>query len=641
MSTLKRRFPIGAEPMAEGGTHFRVWAPARERVSVVERQLASKAPGRSALLEREPNGYHSGLVEWLKPGALYGFQLDSDEASYPDPASRFQPEGPHGPSQIVEPHAFRWHDQEFKGFRRGPHAIYECHVGTFTKAGTYCAATEQLSELAELGITLLELMPLGDFPGRFGWGYDGVNLFAPTRLYGTPDELRTLVDRAHALGMCVILDVVYNHVGPIGNYLGQFSRDYVSRRHKSEWGDPINFDGENAGPVREFFVQNARYWIEEFHFDGLRLDATQSIIDCSPEHVIGELTQAARDAGEALGKQIFVVSENEPQQSSLVRPRAAGGQGNDALWNDDFHHSAHVALTGQREAYYSDYRGTAQELLSGLKWGYLFQGQHYFWQQQCRGEPALDLGASAFVTYLQNHDQVANSATGARAHTLSDAGTLRALTALLLLSPPTPMLFQGQEFAASAPFLFFADLEDPERAKQVNESRAEFLAQFPSIADEQVRARLVDIADPATFERCKLDLAERVTHSAVYTFHRDLLSLRKRDPAFSACDARSMHGAVLGERTLVLRFFCAQGDRLLICNLADDLDLKPAPEPLLAPPSGCGWAKLLSTDDPRYGGTGAGQVWKDGVWHLPARSTQVLEARATPPAEPDASKEKL
>jgi maltooligosyltrehalose trehalohydrolase len=608
-------------------------------VSVVERRLASNAPGRSALLEREASGYHSGRVEWLGPGALYGFQLDSDETLYPDPASRFQPEGPEGPSQIIDPHAFRWHDQGFKGFQRGSNAIYECHVGTFTQAGSYRAATEQLSELAELGITLLELMPLADFPGRFGWGYDGVNLFAPTRLYGTPDELRALVDRAHALGLCVILDVVYNHVGPIGNYLGQFSRDYVSRRHQNEWGDPINFDGENAGPVREFFVQNARYWIEEFHFDGLRLDATQSILDDSKEHVIGELTQAARAAGETLGKPIFIVSENEPQQSSLARPLSAGGQGGDALWNDDFHHTAHVALTGQREAYYSDYRGTAQELLSALKWGFLFQGQHYFWQQKCRGAPALDLGASAFVTYLQNHDQVANSATGARAHVLASPGALRALTALFLLSPPTPLLFQGQEFAASAPFLFFADLEDPERAKQVNRDRAKFLAQFPSIAEERVRAQLPDVADPRTFERCKLDFSERVTHAEAYDFHRDLLSLRKRDPAFSSCDAQALHGAVLGERALLLRFFCSQGDRLLICNLAEDLELRPAPEPLLAPPPGRGWAMLLSSDDPRYGGTGAGEIWKDGRWRLPARSTQVLVARATERDELDPSKE--
>jgi maltooligosyltrehalose trehalohydrolase len=471
-------------------------------------------------------------------------------------------------------------------------------------------------------------MPLADFPGRFGWGYDGVNLYAPTRLYGTPDELRSLVNTAHELGLNVILDVVYNHIGPIGNYLKQFSPDYFSRRYKNEWGDPINFDDENSQAVREFFVQNARYWLEEFHFDGLRLDATQCMFDSSSQHVIAEVIAAARAAGRALGKQIFVTSENEPQEARIARSPDVDGYGCDALWNDDFHHAARVALTGRHEAYYSDYRGSAQELISALKWGYLYQGQHYLWQKDRRGKPALDLKAKSFVVYIQNHDQVANSATGARIHTLTSSDALRAMTALFLLSPPTPMLFQGQEFAASTPFFYFADSEDPEWAKQINAGRREFLSQFPSIADDRVGSLIPDASDPATFERSKLDLEERVSHAEIYALHRDLLHLRQEDPVFRSCDRDALHGSVLGERALLLRFLSEQGDRLLLCNLGDDLELRPAPEPLLAPPADCQWSPLFSSDDPRYGGRGAGNVHDQGAWLLPARSTQVFMAEA-------------
>lgn len=638
MSRAERRLPIGAEPNAERGTHFRVWAPARERVTVVERWLGSKTPGKSQTLEREASGYHSAWVKALGAGSLYSLQLDSAAELYPDPASRFQPEGPDGPSQIVDASAFRWSDRGFDGIEKRPHAIYECHIGTFTRAGTYRAAAEQLEGLAELGITMLELMPLADFAGRFGWGYDGVNFYAPTRLYGTPDDLRMLVDRAHALDLSVILDVVYNHVGPIGNYLEPFCSDYFSKKHQTEWGESLNFDGENCGGAREFVAQNARYWIEEFHFDGLRLDATQSILDDSTEHVIAQVVAAARSAGRALGKSVYVVSENEPQQTAIVRPASAGGYGGDALWNDDFHHSATVALTGRHEAYYSDYRGTAQELLSALKWGFLFQGQHYFWQKHCRGQPGLDLPASSFVTYLQNHDQVANSATGERIQALTSADALRALTALFLLSPPTPMLFQGQEFAASSPFLYFADCEDAGRAEQVKRGRAEFLAQFPSSAAIEISSRLSDPSDPKTFERCKLDFAERASHAAVYAFHRDLLQLRKRDPVFKTCDRDAMHGATLARDALVLRFFSSRGDRLIVCNLGKDLELRPIAEPLLAPPPNSAWVPLLSTDDPRYAGHGCGKVLEAGLWKLPARSTQVFSAEALAGDAPEASK---
>jgi maltooligosyltrehalose trehalohydrolase len=293
---------------------------------------------------------------------------------------------------------------------------------------------------------------VAEFAGRFGWGFDGVDLYPPTRLYGAPDDMRAFVDAAHRIGLGVILDVVYNHLGPSGNYLPQFSERYFSDKYGTEWGEPFNYDGEDSAPVREFIVANAGYWIAEFHLDGLRLDATQSMHDASPEHVLAAIGREARRA--AGPRSIVLVAENEPQETRLVRPPEEGGYGLDALWNDDFHHSAMVALTGRSEAYYSDTRGEPQELISAVKYGYLFQGQHYDWQRDRRGTPAWGLAPTAFVTFLQNHDQVANSAHGLRGHELTSPGRWRAMTALLLLSPGTPMLFQGQEFSASAPFLF-------------------------------------------------------------------------------------------------------------------------------------------------------------------------------------------
>ena len=321
-------------------------------------------------------------------------------------------------------------------------------------------------------------MPVADFPGRFGWGYDGVNLFAPTRLYGRPDDFRQFVDQAHANGLAVILDVVYNHIGPDGNYLAAFSDAYFTDRYLNEWGEAINFDGPDAGPSREFFIANAGYWIDEYHLDGLRLDATQQMFDSSPTHILTEIGQRVREM--ARGRATIISSENEPQETKIVRPVEQGGYGLDALWNDDFHHSAMVALTGRNEAYYTDYHGTPQELISAVKYGYLYQGQHYSWQKQRRGTPALDLAPSVFVSFIQNHDQVANTARGERVHTQTSPGRYRAMTALMLLAPATPMLFQGQEIAASAPFLYFCD-HDPELASMVKAGRTEFLRQFPSI----------------------------------------------------------------------------------------------------------------------------------------------------------------
>jgi maltooligosyltrehalose trehalohydrolase len=469
---------------------------------------------------------------------------------------------------------------------------------------------------------VIEMMPVADFPGRFGWGYDGVSLFAPTRLYGAPDDLRRFVDRAHAAGIGVILDVVYNHLGPDGNYLAAFASDYFTDRYANEWGQAINFDGAAAGPVREFFVANAAYWVDEFHMDGLRLDATQQMFDASAEHVLAEIARRTRAA--AGGRSVLLVAENEPQHARLVRPPERGGYGLDALWNDDFHHTARVALTGRAEAYYMDYGGRPQELLSAVKHGFLYQGQHYAWQRKRRGVSARDVRPSALVAYVQNHDQVANSARGERLHALTSPGRWRAMTALLLLAPATPMIFQGQEFSASSPFVYFAD-HRPELAALVRKGRAEFLAQFPSIGVPEVSACVPDPGAAATFERCKLDLSERERHAETYTLHCDLLALRRTDPVFAAQGAHGIDGAVLGPEAFVLRFFGEDGnDRLLVINLGAEVPLHIIPEPLLAPPGEARWEIAWNSEDPRYGGCGTVTFDPDGPWRLPAQAALVL-----------------
>lgn len=625
---IARRRPIGAEIVPDGkGVHFRVWAPAADRVELsIE---GGPGAGRTVAMEREDCGYAVVLVSDAADGTRYRFRLDGSDELLPDPASRFQPDGAHGPSQVVDPSRFPWTDHGWRGRPIEGQILYEMHVGTFTPEGTWEAAAQELPELASLGITAIEMMPVAEFPGAFGWGYDGVDLFAPTRLYGRPDDLRGFVDRAHAHGIAVILDIVYNHFGPDGNYLKLFSPGYFTDRYKNEWGEAVNFDGADAGPVREFFLTNAACWIDEYHLDGLRIDATQQMFDASPDNIVGAVTRAVREASR--GRATIVIGENEPQDVKLLRSAAQGGCGLDGLWNDDFHHSAVVALTGHNEAYFTDYRGTAQELVSAMKYGFLYQGQRSKWQGQRRGSPTFGVKPASFVTFVQNHDQIANSGKGERIDRLTTPGRFKAMTALMLLGPGTPMLFQGQEFAASSPFLYFAD-HHRELAALVKTGRGEFLTQFPSLATPAMTACLTDPGDRATFERCKLDLAERGHggHAAIYALHRDLLALRRDDPVFRAQRPNGLDGAVLSEEAFVLRFFAEDGgggeenDRLLLVNLGRDLHLDPAPEPLLAPPSAAGWEILWSSEDPRYGGSGAAPVETQENWRIPAHAAVVL-----------------
>ena len=632
-ASASRAFPIGAE-VTPDGVSFRVWADRRKSVAVVfEGTKLAEHP-----LQPDGEGHFAGVVPGAKAGDRYKFRLDGDKEAYPDPASRYQPDGVHGASEVVDPRGFKWSDAAFPGLTVHGQVIYELHVGTFTQQGDWTAATERLKTLKELGITCIEVMPVNEYAGTFGWGYDGVDLYAPSRNYGRPDDFRTFVNAAHALGMGVILDVVYNHLGPAGAYVEQFSEHYFSTKHKNDWGTSLNFDDTNAAGVREYFITNARHWIAEYHLDGLRLDATHAIVDDTQRHFLLEMSELLRnDAG---AKHLLLVAENEAQQGVMARPpeegrNGQGGYGLSAIWNDDFHHSAMVALTGRNEAFYSDYAGGAQEFVSAAKHGFLFQGQVFSWHTKARGTPSLDLPPTAFVHFIQNHDQVANFGTGQRMTALSGSGQLRAMTALLLLMPQTPLLFMGQEFDAAKPFTYFADHEG-DLPRLIREGRLRELSQFPSQNDPKMHARIADPSKRETFEMCKLDwsVLDLPAHRMAFEFHKDLIALRKSDPVLVEVQkSGNIDGAVLGAGAFILRFFGSNDDRLLVVNFETDIHAPRMPEPLIAPPRGMKWDVVFSTEDPSYGGLGyvpletQSEKWRrpGENWRLTGHSAMLLK----------------
>jgi maltooligosyltrehalose trehalohydrolase len=629
-----RRLPVGAEVRPGGGVHFRVWAPKCRKVEVVgEAKEGSITGAKGFALQPEGKGYFSGFGRGFGDGSLYRYRLDGEKLC-PDPASRFQPEGPHGPSMVVDPEQYPWGVRDWKGLRLEGQVFYELHLGTFTPEGTWDAASKVLPRLAELGITAVEIMPVAEFAGSFGWGYDGVDLYAPYHRYGTPDDMRRFVDEAHGLGLGVILDVVYNHFGPEGCYLHDYSDDYVHKEKPgSDWGDAINFDGPESGPVREYFIANASYWISEYRLDGLRLDATQAILDDSKDHVLAAMSRQARAA--AGGRAILLIAENEPQNSRLVRSPNEGGYGLDALWNDDFHHSVRVALTGHAEAYYCDFQGSPQELVSAVRWGYLFQGQICKWQQKKRGSSALGIPAARFVTYLENHDQVANSSLGLRVRDQTSPGRYRAMSTLWLLAPQTPMLFQGQELGTSRPFVYFSDHRDP-LADCVREGRREELSGFRSTTHPELRAYLPDPSSSTSFLGSKIEAPANYADLPMFAFFQDLLRLRREDAVFRAQRSDAIHGAVLGPEALVLRYF-GEGEgadccRLVLVNLGRDLYPTPNTEPLLAPPPGMDWSALWFSEHPRFGGGSIPPLEPGQPWRMPGHTAIVLAPIPASPA---------
>lgn len=608
---------VGAVPEANG-TSFVVWAEGRQSVAVEVSELGLFA------LAPCGEGYFRGFVEHAGAGALYRLHVDGGPG-LPDLASRCQPQGNSGWS-VVQSSEYEWTDLEWHGPGRLDHVIYELHVGTFTGEGTWPAAKERLEHLRALGVTIIHLMPVATFEGAFGWGYDTTLPYAPFAPYGSPNEMRDFIDRAHSLDIGVILDVVYNHVG-MGGHFETYSPHFLTDRHATEWGKSFNFDGPHCQPVRDFIIGNAAYWMRDFHIDGLRLDATQALIDDTQPHIIAEIVAAARDA--AGERSIYIVAENQPQDRQLIERPALGGYGIDALASDDFQHAARVAITGHNDFYYRDYLGTPQELISALKHGFLYQGQRSDMRDAPYGTANLETPPDRVVHFLENHDQVANSAQGLRLSGLVTPARLRAITALLLLGPQTPCLFQGQEFASSGVFSYFLGVEG-EAARAVAAGRHESLRNFPSVADPAMLENLPDPSALQTFLASKLDWSQTDTHAPMLALHRDLIDLRRTNTAFSQRHRRSIDGAVIGEGALLVRYITetSADQRLLLLNLGRDLNIGVVAEPLLAPPAGRKWVLQWSSEHPDYGGAGRRPFDTDQFSVLPSDTAILLTSKA-------------
>ena len=515
--------PFGAE-LTGDGTRFRLWAPAAARVDI-ELDVAGRRDRRA--LQALEGGWFELFVEGIGAGARYAYRIDGGQ-QVPDPASRCNPDDVHRPSMVVDPRAYDWIDANWGGRRWEEAVIYELHVGTFTPEGTFAAARERLDGLRQIGITAIELMPLADFPGRRNWGYDGVLLFAPESSYGTPEELKSFVDAAHQLGMMVLLDVVYNHFGPEGNYLHLFAPQFFTDRHETPWGAAINFDGPGSRTVRDFYLNNALYWLDEFHFDGLRLDAVHAIFDDSEQHIVSELAAVVRR--HSAGRHVHLVLENDHNEAHYLARDAHGRTLiADAQWSDDVHHALHVITTGETDGYYADYADQPVRRLGRcLAEGFAYQGEPSAFRGGARrGEPSGQLPPSAFVVYTQTHDQVGNRARGERLSMLADADALRQAVAAVLLSPSVPMLFMGEEFAASSPFLFFCDF-GPELAAAVTRGRRNEFSRFERYRDPALQAAIPDPNDLETFRASRLDWSElvRAPHAEWCAFYASLL--RKR-----------------------------------------------------------------------------------------------------------------
>jgi maltooligosyltrehalose trehalohydrolase len=567
--------PFGAALGADATTRFRLWAPAARAVSVV---LGTREERLAALAD----GWFEASVAGAPAGTRYAFRIDGGP-SVPDPASRCNPDDVHAPSMVVDPLAFQWRDDAWRGRAWEEAVLYELHIGTFTPEGTFAAAIARLDDLAELGVTAIELMPVADFPGRRNWGYDGVLPFAPDASYGAPEDLKRLVQAAHERGLMVLLDVVYNHFGPEGNYLHLYAPQFFNPAHTTPWGAAINFDGEHAPTVREFFVHNALYWIEEYRFDGLRLDAVHAIADRSPRHIVAEIAAAVR-AGPGRERQVHLVLENDANEARhLARERAGAPRVATAQWNDDLHHAAHVLATGEADGYYADYaERPLWQLGRCLAEGFAYQGDVSPYRSgRRRGEPSATLPATAFVSFLQTHDQIGNRAFGERIGALAPRAVVDALLACILLAPAPPLLFMGEEFDASSPFLFFCDF-GPDLAAAVAAGRREEFKRFARFRDPAARAAIPDPNDPRTFERSKLAWGERAIarHAARLALCRELLALRRTHIVPRLAGLRS--GGAFdcpGATCLAVRWTLGDGARL---HLAANLGERPTA--LHAPP---------------------------------------------------------
>ncbi|MBV9169654.1 MAG: malto-oligosyltrehalose trehalohydrolase [Chloroflexi bacterium] len=609
MGRVDWQMDMGATP-SDGSTVFRVWAPAATSVDVV-------VDGTPNPMQRERDGLWCASVRDATPESSYRFRLNGADA-FPDPYSRSQPDGVHGPSQVVDPRAFEWHDSGWRGLDIDGLVIYQCHVGTATPEGTFDALIGQLPRLKALGVTAVEPLPVAEFPGARNWGYDGVDLFAPAHVYGGPDGFKRLIDAAHAEGLGIILDVVYNHFGPDGNYLRQFSPDYFTNRYSTPWGDAINYDGQNSEYVRRFVLDNARYWLTEYHADGLRLDATHAIYDSSKTHILTELSEAARTS---VNKSIVLIAETHENDVRYFQPTMQGGFGMDAVWADEFHHILRRHLAGDHEAYFARYSGTLQELAECINRGWI------------HGTDASHEAPPRFVYVIQNHDQVGNRAMGERLHHQIDMERYRAAATLLLFLPYTPMLFMGQEFAASSPFQYFTD-HNPELGKLVTAGRRKEFAGFSAFANPARREQIPDPQAESTFLRSKLalDEASAPPGADVAELYRALLRLRHEDEVLRDQSREHTEARALDDEVLAVRRWHDGQERLLLVNFGDTQRQDPrrglaaawepqdprrglaaAWEPQHLSGFGEGWQTLLSSGAHADGGA------------LPARTAVVLK----------------
>lgn len=513
----------GARPQ-DGATRFVVWAPNAHELSV--RVHTGSAAGDHPLTRNE-HGVFSATVPGVRPGDDYAYRLDGGPER-PDPVSQWQPHGVHGASRVVDQDAFEWTDHAWKGIEMADYVIYELHVGTFTPAGTFDAVIPRLAALRDLGITAIELMPVAQFPGERNWGYDGVQLYAPQNSYGGPEALKRLVNAAHAEGLAVVLDVVYNHVGPEGNYLAEFA-PYFTDVYRTPWGSAVNFDGADSDEVRRFVLENACYWVADFHIDALRLDAIHGIFDFQARHVLSELTARVHTLATELGRRVMVIAESDLNDPRLLRPAEKYGYAMDAQWSDDFHHAVHVALTGERAGYYEGFAhyGDIQAIADALARRFVFQGQYAPHRRRGHGAPAMDVSADHFIIAIQNHDQVGNRATGDRLGALVPPDALRLAAALLLLAPYVPMLFMGEEYEETAPFLYFVSHSDPELIEAVGRGRREEFRSFGwtgEVPDPQS-------ADTFARSRIHFELGNEGAHAELRAIYRELLAIRREEPA--------------------------------------------------------------------------------------------------------------
>jgi len=579
---LTKETRVGANRLPDGSWEFLLWAPQAHAASL------HLLRGGAELFPMEPlaNGYHRATVPTLEPGSEYFYQLDG-ERDLPDPASRFQPQGVHGPSQVVDPDAFRWTDHNWKGTTLQRSIFYELHVGTYTPEGTFDAVIPHLPELIALGVTTIELMPVAQFPGPRNWGYDGVYPFAPQNTYGGPESLQRLVNAAHQHGLSIALDVVYNHLGPEGNYLSAYG-PYFTDRYLTPWGQAINFDGVESDEVRRFFIENALYWLEDYHFDALRLDAIHGIFDFGARHFLAELKSAVADLSQRLGRQIHLIAESDLNDSRILHDPEHGGYGLDAQWSDDFHHSVHTLLTGENRGYYSDFEGV-KPLVSTLREGWFYSGQYSNYRKRRHGNCPRGLSPAKFIVCNQNHDQVGNRAAGERLTGLVGFEALKLAAGITLLSPFVPMLFMGEEYGETAPFQYFTSHGDPELVEDVRRGRREEFAAFGwenSVPDPQ---------DEHTFSRSSLNhsLKEKEPHRTLLRFYQQLIRIRE-EQGWSMPGPGSVRE--LGGCALLIMRESTSRQLAILCNFAE------FPVTLNLPELAGKWTTVIHSADASWNG---------------------------------------